>query len=248
MGCTVSSSCTRTEIHAQTTAENTDSRFSSPIGVTDMILDNSLESKNTNSEEMISVTNYLPSPSNEHEQNVSKSATREATNAVEASDIKQLEKAAVMIQRVARGVEARGHVLKRRASHIARDNFEKSLDVRLSPAENASKALLELAAVVLSFFSCFPCYNVNSPQRLNLNAYDMSVINYAVQTLQVYFAQTAYIVTCIIQNFILGLVGSLKATSPRLQSSLIEKIRKTTRLSSGSARNSRSSIRLALAA
>ena len=70
-----------------------------------------------------------------------------ATAVCDDLELARQEKAAILIQRVARGVEARGSVLKRRSSEIARDTFEKSLDLHLSPAENASKALLALAAV-----------------------------------------------------------------------------------------------------
>ena len=74
----------------------------------------------------------------------------ESTTAVcDDLELARQEKAAILIQRVARGVEARGSVLKRRSSEIARDTFEKSLDLHLSPAENASKALLALAAVII---------------------------------------------------------------------------------------------------
>ena len=97
------------------------------------------------------------------------------------------EKAAILIQRVARGVEARGSVLKRRSSEIARDTFEKSLDLHLSPAENASKALLALAAVIILKMDTY-IYRFWSRhlQRLRLSDYDTSVIKYAISVLQVH--------------------------------------------------------------
>ena len=68
-------------------------------------------------------------------------------------NIPQLDRqahAALMIQRVARGIEARGSMCKRRNSQIADTKFVETLDPLISPAENASKALMDLATVFLS--------------------------------------------------------------------------------------------------
>jgi hypothetical protein len=63
--------------------------------------------------------------------------------------------AALMIQRVARGIEARGSMCKRRNSQIAESKFVETLDPLISPAENASKALMELATVTFTL-ECMP--------------------------------------------------------------------------------------------
>jgi hypothetical protein len=55
--------------------------------------------------------------------------------------------AAIMIQRRARGMGARVSISKRRQSVVAENQFLKTLNPRLSPAENAANALLGLALV-----------------------------------------------------------------------------------------------------
>ena len=63
-------------------------------------------------------------------------------------EILKQSRAAIEIQRVARGKSVRGSMGRRRSSVFAESKFSKSLNPHLSPAENASKALLDLAAVI----------------------------------------------------------------------------------------------------
>jgi hypothetical protein len=61
--------------------------------------------------------------------------------------VREHSKAAVAIQRIARGVGARGSILRIREEKLAEEQFTKTLDPLLSPAENASRSLWELASV-----------------------------------------------------------------------------------------------------
>ena len=63
------------------------------------------------------------------------------------TEIDRQSRAAILIQRITRGAEARTNISKKKQSLAAQENFEKLLDPNLSPAENASKALLDLAEV-----------------------------------------------------------------------------------------------------
>ena len=76
-----------------------------------------------------------------------KSKFREFVTMDNLSDLERKKHAALMIQRVARGIEARGSMCKRRNSVMADAKFAESLDRLISPAENASKALMDLATV-----------------------------------------------------------------------------------------------------
>ncbi len=65
-----------------------------------------------------------------------------------ANDILRMSRAAIAIQRIARGRSARGSMSQRRNSSLAENKFLESIDPYLSPAENACKSLLDLARVV----------------------------------------------------------------------------------------------------
>uniref|UniRef100_A0A7S0MIA7 Uncharacterized protein n=1 Tax=Cryptomonas curvata TaxID=233186 RepID=A0A7S0MIA7_9CRYP len=84
-----------------------------------------------------------------------------------ATDTLRLSRAAIAIQRIVRGKSARGSMSQRRNSSLAEIKFLESIDPYLSPAENASKSLLDLA------------------RRLNLSLEDITIVNYAIRTLQV---------------------------------------------------------------
>ena len=65
-------------------------------------------------------------------------------------DITRKSSAAVLIQRRVRGMGARVSVRKRKESLICENEFAKTLNPLLSPAENAANALLDLATVMTS--------------------------------------------------------------------------------------------------
>jgi hypothetical protein len=73
-------------------------------------------------------------------------------NSDKSTDILKMSRAAILIQRVARGKSARESTLQRKNSAMAEQSFLKSIDPYLSPAENASKSLLDLALVKKVFF------------------------------------------------------------------------------------------------
>jgi hypothetical protein len=64
-----------------------------------------------------------------------------------SNELTRRSSAAIMIQRRARGMGARVSISKRRQSVVAENQFLKTLNPRLSPAENAANALLGLALV-----------------------------------------------------------------------------------------------------
>ena len=74
--------------------------------------------------------------------------SEEFTSFPNSNELTRRSSAAIMIQRRARGMGARNGVSKRRQSVFAENQFLNSLNPRLSPAENAANALLELALVI----------------------------------------------------------------------------------------------------
>ena len=79
-----------------------------------------------------------------------------------ATDTLRMSRAAIMIQRIARGKSARGSMSQRRISSLAENKFLESIDPYLSPAENACKSLMHLALVtkssprLKSIYFCLP--------------------------------------------------------------------------------------------
>ena len=72
-------------------------------------------------------------------------------------NIFKLSRAAVEIQRVARGKSVRGSMSRRKSLASAESLFAQSLDPKLSPAENASKSLLDMAAVSHALWFTISC-------------------------------------------------------------------------------------------
>ena len=72
---------------------------------------------------------------------------REESSSTGNNELTRRSSAAIMIQRRARGMGARVSISKRRQSVVAENQFLKTLNPRLSPAENAANALLGLALV-----------------------------------------------------------------------------------------------------